>query len=437
MKQAGPVVAILYSARSKPASRPNEQNNRSGHNGQLGQESVCREPENCEPEECEAELAEPQLCREIAAAAASLGMTAYAFSTPDFEKRTGKLYGLCLKENKWIRQSVPLPDFVLDRRFPATLAEKQSSAAMLELLRRRKGWEWLNGSLPSKPEVLLRLKEQPELTPLLPPSMLFRSAASLPRLLRRYPQGLVLKPASGMQGRGIIAIKTLNLRKGYEIAGKNRSNRSIRRLFADEEELTVWLERWTRGTAYLLQPCLLLRDADNRPFDIRILLQKNETGAWSFTGAAARVGAAGRLTSNLHGGGKAEHALSKLSASFGKKKSRELLTTLKEASQLAATCIEGAFGRFCELAFDFGVEPTGKLWLLEANSKPGRQSFRHIGDAEAQALSALRPLLYARSLAGRTMPVLPASQSATGRALRRDIPVRNGAAALNVQEVHR
>lgn len=423
MQQAGPVVGILYSARSKPASRPTRQNG--------------QKPECCGLELAESELAEPQLCREITAAADSLGMTAFAFSTQDFEWETGKLFGLRLKENEFIRQPVPLPDFLLDRRFPATSAEKRSSAAMLERLRLRKKWEWLNGSLPSKLEVLQRLKEQPKLAPLLPPAIVYRSAAPLPALLRRYPQGLVLKPAAGMQGRGIIALKPLLLRKGYEIAGKNRSNRDIRQVFSDEEALAAWLERWTQGTTYLLQPYLLLRDSNNRPFDIRILLQKNETGVWGLTGAAARIGAAGRLTSNLHGGGEAEHALSKLSASFGEKKARDLLDAIVEASHLAARCIEGAFGRFCELAFDFGVEPTGKVWLLEANSKPGRQSFRHIGDAKAQALSALRPLLYARCLAGRSMPVLPASQSATGRAPRREIPIRKGAAALNVQEVHR
>ncbi|MHA7964337.1 YheC/YheD family endospore coat-associated protein [Paenibacillus sp. CAU 1782] len=415
MQHNGPVVGILYSPRLRPAARQDEQKR------------------DC----CGSDMAEPLLCSEIAAAAEQLGMAAFAFSAHDFDGASGKLFGLCLKGDRFIRRSVPLPDFLLDRRFPATSAEKRSSAAMLEQLRLHKRWEWLNGSLPSKLEVLQRLKEQPKLAPLLPPAMVYRSAAPLPALLKRYPQGLVLKPAAGMQGRGIIALKPLLLRKGYAITGKNRSNRDVRGLFPDEEGLTAWLERWTKGTTYLLQPYLPLRDADNRPFDIRVLLQKNEKGAWSFTGAAARIGAAGRLTSNLHGGGEAEPALSKLGGHFGVKKSRELLDLIMEASSRAARSIEEAFGRFCELAFDFGVEPTGKVWLLEANSKPGRQSFRHIGDAEAQALSALRPLLYARYLAGRSMPVLPASQSATGRANHRDIPIRKGAAALNVQEVHR
>jgi len=75
----------------------------------------------------------------------------------------------------------------------------------------------------------------------------------------------------------------------------------------------------------------------------------------------------------------------------------------------AAEAAESSFGRFAELGLDFGVEPDGRLWLLEMNSRPGREAFA--GFAGGTARTAVeRPLLYARLLCEGPSPT-PAGRS--------------------------
>ena len=49
---------------------------------------------------------------------------------------------------------------------------------------------------------------------------------------------------------------------------------------------------------------------------MRAMVQKDHTNAWQITGLAARVGVKGRVTTNLHTGGKAKR-LDDLLASIG------------------------------------------------------------------------------------------------------------------------
>ena len=57
-------------------------------------------------------------------------------------------------------------------------------------------------------------------------------------------------------------------------------------------------------SSYLAQPDLNLLRINGRICDVRVLVQKDRDGAWHVTGVAVRAGAAGRVISNLHGGGR-------------------------------------------------------------------------------------------------------------------------------------
>ena len=47
-----------------------------------------------------------------------------------------------------------------------------------------------------------------------------------------------------------------------------------------------------------------------------------------------------------------------------------------------------------EIGADFGIEPGGRLWLLELNAKPGRAIFAEIGDDAGERLAAERTISY-------------------------------------------
>ena len=90
---------------------------------------------------------------------------------------------------------------------------------------------------------------------------------------------------------------------------------------------------------------------------------------------AVRQGAPGSVTSNLHGGGHAEDAESFLRGKYGTEAAKAIVATAREIALRVPDVLEQYHGRLAELGVDLGVDADGKVWILEANSKPGRSAF--------------------------------------------------------------
>lgn len=354
---------------------------------------------------------EPRLCRDLCSAAPSLGIDAYVFSAPSYDAQTGGLQGLRYSQGSWKLQSVPLPDIVYNRAFYQSGSDRSNGAYVLSMLHARKAHQTINSRLPAKYNVYEQLAEDNALRPYLPLTLRY-SYEKMKELMRETDNGIILKPTAGMQGKGILHLEKELWGSGLTATGRTRSNQPFFRSFRDGASLALWLNRFIGNAPYLIQPYLRLSDAENRPYDIRVLLQKDGSGKWKETGNAARMGTAGALTSNLHGGGTALSSTAMLSVNLGKSKAERLLRQIHTISGHTAARLEQCFGRFGELALDFGIEPDGRLWLLEANAKPGREVFRLIGDKRTQRLTIERPLLYAKYLTNRLLPTFIAYESA-------------------------
>ncbi|MDQ0110946.1 glutathione synthase/RimK-type ligase-like ATP-grasp enzyme [Paenibacillus harenae] len=384
-------------------------------------------------DEQEPRLPESSFYRQLGLAAKRLRMILYVFTAEGWQPRTRELFGYQWQGGRWLRRPCPLPDVVYDRRFFTDSNKRRNSRDVLTQIKEEKPHILLNSSLPAKLNVYDALKQDERLTAYLPATLPYRSASQLEPLLESYPAGLVLKPEAGMHGLGVIHMKVNSEDNRVHIHGRTRSNMIFTKAFSPGLNWKQWVERAINRIPYIVQPYLPLSDKEGMPFDIRALLQKNEQGLWRLSGIAARRGAQGGLTSNLHGGGGALPPLSLLEANYGKPHAERLLEHIHMISEQAAEQLESRFGRFAELGFDFGIEPDGRLWLLEANSKPGRASFRLIGDDDAGRHSIERPLLYARFIARRLYATAAVHESANGRQARDDKRQR----PFNVQEVHR
>jgi len=379
-------------------------------------------------------MPEPAFYASLSEAADRLGIKLYVFSAATSAVDEHGLTCFRYMQQHWVRMREPLPDIVYDRCFFTSRAERQTAAAVLEKICQYKKHIVLSGNLPSKLTVYEALSKDSRIAAYLPATDRFQSALQVQELLHRHSQGVVIKPSSGMQGKGIVRLRKLLLHSGYSAQGRTIRNKPFAKYFPTEHALIRWIEAYKNRTQLLLQPYLSLTNAEDTPFDIRVLLQKDAAGQWRHTGSAARIGQNGSLTSNLHGGGSAVQAINWLIHSFGKAEAERLLSKLHIISHYTAEKLENSFGRFAELAFDFGLEPDGRVWLLEVNSKPGRTAFRLNGDQQAKQLSIERPLLYARLLSRRLPPSSITNEIANGRPLL--IKKEQHTRPLNVQEVH-
>jgi glutathione synthase/RimK-type ligase-like ATP-grasp enzyme len=239
------------------------------------------------------------------------------------------------------------------------------------------------------------LRRDAELAPFLPQTAPLRSARGLLAALASSGGELFLKPDGGSQGRGAMHVRLEPDGGAVAVLGRTPGNAPFSRRFRDGSSFAEWLQRNVGQRPYLVQPYLALTDRTGAPYDIRCLVQKNGRGAWQLTGMAVRHGRPAGVTANLHGGGAALPATSFLAGEFGPE-AAAIAADLKRLAVRVPETLEAQHGRLVELGIDFGVDRSGRIWLIEVNSKPGRAAFVRIGSPQTWRTAVESPLRYAR-----------------------------------------
>ncbi|WP_274652291.1 YheC/YheD family protein [Paenibacillus humicola] len=378
-----------------------------GIRGILGILVSERRPSRNDGRERPSGMPEDTFCRRLCLQAEESGLDAFVFDAESVlsAEANGSLQGWRLHRGAWRTESAPPPELIYDRSMCRNPAERERRSSALASLSGLNRFVLLGGSLPGKPDVNAALQDDEAVRPYLPPTFRLGEGPPLETLAGRWPEGLFLKPAAGMQGRGALSAREDGGR--IAVLGRDRANRPLDREFAHWPAAVRWLKRFAGGSEYIVQPLLRLTSGGGLAFDVRALVQKDGRGRWAFTGAAVREGAPGSVTSNLHGGGKAYPAGTRLALLFGEEQAAKLLARIRRTGERAAAVLERRFGRLTELGFDFGIEPDGRIWLLEANAKPGREAFE--ADPHLSRLAVRRPIQYAAMLLSRRGPVFPAA----------------------------
>lgn len=342
--------------------------------------------------------------RQLSLAGSRQGLAVYVFSPLGINWTLRRVTGYAWNPNtvQWEKQLLPLPDLVYDRFFYSRSRPFVPARTAIRKLRAWPYTRFLGIGLPDKYRVHRLLSGDGTIAPHLPDLCKVTRLVHVRAMLARYGD-LVLKPLGGSQGKGIFRLTAMNNRPGsFRATGRDRKNRFFCRHFGNARELAAWLLDRMKGCPHTAEPYRHLATRAGEPFDIRTFLQKNHRGRWQFVGMAARIGQAGKLTSNLHGGGRAEPARALLEAEFGDR-AGELADKIRALSMHIARVLEQKHGRLVELGADFGIDRSGSIWLLEVNSRPGRAIFDRIGDRSAAKQAIKNPIHYACYLRERQL----------------------------------
>lgn len=350
-------------------------------------------------------ITEPEFCSQLCLAAPLYDLKVLVFHPEGVAEDGNSVSGYLLDGGLWQPALAPPPDILYNRCFCRTPEEKRAASGALAALSRSLPW---SRGLPDKWRVYEILKRSRAAAGLLPDTTVYSGREALGRLLAEREYGVFLKPRAGSHGKRTAHAVLLGKREGggLRVRGRDRNNRPFHYVFGTLDEGLHWIHSFTGKHRYIIQPYLHLTSSRGQPFDVRVLMQKNGSGAWTLTGMAVRLGSRGSLTSNLHGGGTAVPARPFLLAEYGQS-GAGLLEELTSAAAALPPLLEASCGRLGELGLDFGIDPGGRIYLLEANSKPGRTVFRLTGDRRAAGLAAENPLRYARHLllASRSKPL--------------------------------
>lgn len=340
---------------------------------------------------------EAQLCRRLCLLGQKQQIQVFVFCPAWFKPDEQQVTGYTYREQGWQKGFFPLPDVVYDRYFSHNAKQHQSKAICLAQLKETHDFMYLTRGLAGKWIVHQALLQNKELFPYLPETLIFEGKSQLTDWLIAHQGEAFLKPQCGTHGKRTLYIKAIGHKDQLFIRGRSGANTIFTR-YLNTSSGHRWIERFTQHKNYLIQPYLQLTNLQDEPFDIRVLMQKEQTGLWNLTGAAARIGRKNSLTSNLHGGGRALKARSYLIHEFGKSKAMEIMDTITHLSTVIPRTLEANFGRLAELGIDYGVDKQGKVWVLEVNSKPGRSAFFQIGEADSARKSVENLINYTRYL---------------------------------------
>lgn len=322
-----------------------------------------------------------------------VGVRVFVFSPRqvDFDSRT--TIGYEYADGAWQTRTFPLPPLIYDRCFMGPAYRNYKP--FIEKLQNDPKIRFMGRGLSGKWEVYKMLECLPELSKWLPDTKPLAINDMIERLKANQP--IVIKPMSGTHGYGVVRLaKGPN---GYEATGRaRRTNVPFRRTFKTLAGVKQFVQSFTTGLNFIIQPYLSLSTRNGVPFDVRVLVQKNGTGEWQTTGKAVRLGNKESITSNLHGGGHAVQLASFLETNFSPSQKAKIETEIDALVSVLPPALEKHHGSLFELGIDIGVDQQGRVWLIEVNSRPGRAVFRMIDDSNARLRAVTQPIQYANYL---------------------------------------
>ncbi len=330
---------------------------------------------------------------EIASRSESCNMEIFRFIPSDINPNTLKVKGKKFETstNLWGECELPIPSLVYDRCFYGDDVHSKLCLPIVSWLKSRKDITFLGYGLPNKLELYNAIKNTtlssylPSTLPVSDPGIVLEELNSRKKI--------ILKPINGSQGYGIYSIKKNE--KTFHVKTE-KQKKIISRIFPNEAKLIQWITSLMKLHDYLVQPYLELSNNEQQPFDIRVLLQKNEQGIWGERGKGIRIGSTGGILSNLNAGGTVisfTEWLSSLKTAMGEYIRQELDFILTKLPAI----LENEFMPLFEIGVDIGIAKNGSIWILDINSKPGRKVLLHT-QPELQENLYLAPLLFGKYL---------------------------------------
>jgi len=329
-------------------------------------------------------------------AAQESGMYGYVFSPLDVDPEGGTAIGYALGRGGWRRMRLPLPDVVYDQVVSRAFENRAEVKAVRERLITMLGARFFNRGFFDKWRVHQWLAAHDSTALYMPDTIRYENIETAAEFLYRHPD-VYMKPVHGSLGIGILRLR--RRQDGRVYWQLKRQDGSLRQ--GQTGSVTQFLKlqhkRLKRGP-YLIQQTLNLRAWQGRPFDIRLLLQKDGTGMWQRTKIFCRIAQEGEITSNLSTGGDALAIRGVLKDLLGssKKVSAVMKQIIKAAEAVPAVVEASQEGTLGEIGLDLGLDEAGRVFVIEVNSKPWKKP--NIDEGEWRDLAKLsfqRPIAYA------------------------------------------
>lgn len=337
-------------------------------------------------------------CKELVEASTAQGVYVYFFTPSQIGENLDAIGGWIYSDG-WQQVNMPIPDVVNNRLTSRKMESRPSVQHFMKEVKQQHKTTVFNEKFLDKAEVFDALKKDNSLGRYLPESHLLLNYTMLKSMCSRY-NNVFLKPVRGSLGKGIIRITRLDSNQYQAMhataAGtRKQQHTSLAKLFST-------ISAKMKTVRYQIQQGLQLIEIQKRPVDFRALVQKNLSGKWTVTSIVARTAGNDHFVSNLARGGTlstALEAVTKSNLQSGQSR-QEAVNRLQQAALQIARGIDTQIpAHFGELGIDLALDTSGRVWLLEVNSKPSKNDNTPLNDNKIRP-SVRMMLQYSRFLSG-------------------------------------
>ncbi|MBX6352372.1 MAG: YheC/YheD family protein [Thermoflavifilum sp.] len=273
-------------------------------------------------------------------------------------------HGYVRHRGQWRPLLLPRPQAVYNR-IPFRNVERQPESQHAKLLLRKLTIPMFNPGYFNKARLYEWLRAD-GLSRYIPETVTDLNLTALTRLLRRH-RSVYCKPAGGSIGQGILRVDATG--DGGVRVTHLEGGRSVSETLPTVDEAWAAVLRRRGPGRYVMQAAVQPILWKSRPCDFRVLLQKCGTN-WHVTGIGVRVAAPGSITTHVPNGGSIERLEDVLRSAFqnGAQASKE---RLERTALILAEAIDRHYdGELGEMSMDLALDESGRVWFLEANSKP-------------------------------------------------------------------
>lgn len=305
--------------------------------------------------------------RDISMSGKKWGALVYVFTPQGINWEKKKVRGFLYnsKLDTWQEMIMPFPHVVYNR-IPTRRAERRPDVRRaLTRINNLPNVTLFNRCFFDKHELFQILGGYPEVQACLPDTKKLDTLAHFRTFCSEH-QYVYLKPVRGKAGEGIMRIEYKN--QAWQLQ-RLKEQRAITRRFVNLDDVWRHVKGHVRQQKYIIQQGIRRALYEGKPFDVRVLVQKNGEGEWGVTGVGIRRSGSQSITTHVPRGGSI-HSLSSVLMALFKNESEHVEAQIHQNVLMIARALNEEIKDLAEMSMDLGLTENGELWFFEANAKP-------------------------------------------------------------------
>ncbi len=313
---------------------------------------------------------------DIIQTAKSLGAVVYVFNVEDIDwsSHTTGAYFYQESSDAWIYLAqTPLPQVVYNRIPYREDEQKGYVQSAIRQLNKVPSLHLFNHHFFNKWDLYYKLGQNSRVSHYIPETRKLKSLKDFSQMVSKHPL-LYLKPISGKAGKGIMTIQSSTNRY---VLKQRVGSRLMSSSFDTEIHLWNQIKKKVKE-GYVIQQGIPLATFDERPFDIRVLVQKDGKGMWGLSGVGIRVAGKNSITTHVPRGGSIASPEDVFRSYMSEAEYEAFMIRLKKTVLELADALEESYKNLGECSMDIGINRKGELWFFEANAKPMKFDEPHI-----------------------------------------------------------